>query len=296
MLALMKLQESRTQNQSRISIFVDSHVHIHDCFGTEAFLSAAARNFSFFAAGSTAEAKPKFVLCLTETSKSNKFNELADQVEAASRPTVAEGSGWSFRRGLGDETLIAEHPDFVEMVIVAGRQIVTVERLEILALGTTAEWEDGLPIVDVVRSVSEAGAIPVLPWGFGKWLGSRRNVMTNVMTEFSGGQLYLGDNSGRPSILPEPPEFALAKEFGMRVLPGSDPLPFESEYDRAGSFGFFIENVDDCNGVWAGLCTMLQKGEGNLHSYGSLESPLRFVRNQVAMQYVTRVANRRKAS
>ena len=31
------------------------------------------------------------------------------------------------------------------------------------------EFADGRPIPDVLAAVAEAGAIPVIPWGFGKW-------------------------------------------------------------------------------------------------------------------------------
>ena len=99
-----------------------------------------------------------------------------------------------------------------------------------------------------------------------------------------------------PMILADPAEFAYATSLGIRILPGSDPLPFASEYNRVGSFGFYADVVPNLDGVWTGLRNMLQQGDGVLHSYGSLESPLRFVRNQIAMQYVTRVSNRRRAS
>jgi hypothetical protein len=194
------------------------------------------------------------------------------------------------------ECLFASHPTKKSIALIAGRQIVTAERLEILGLGLLECPQDGQPISDVVKIVLDRGAIPVLPWGFGKWLGARRRVVNETMSVFSGGSLYLGDNSGRPGILPTPPEFALANSLGMKILPGTDPLPFSSECDRAGSFGFYVDALGDRDRLWTGLRSLLRNGEGHLSSYGSLESPFRFVRNQVAMQYVTRISNRRKAN
>jgi hypothetical protein len=108
--------------------------------------------------------------------------------------------------------------------------------------------------------------------------------------------LYLGDNSGRPVFMADPAEFALARRLGIGILPGSDPLPFASECIKVGSFGFYTDVVPHLDCIWPYVRNMLQQGEGTLHSYGSLESPLRFVRNQVAMQYVTRISNRWRAN
>ena len=80
------------------------------------------------------------------------------------------------------------------------------------------------------------------------------------------------------------------------LLPGSDPLPFSSEYDQAGSYGFRIDNFPLRETTWPELCALLQQGEGDLIPFGSLESPIRFARNQLAMQYLTRVASRKRAA
>ena len=292
----MTPQEPETHKEQSIRVFVDAHVHIHDCFDLQHFFDAAAKNFAFHSSQTAPAPHKKYVLCLTETCGADRFDELARQADGNSANVTTIESVWRFRRSGDDRCLIAYHPNLGEINIVAGRQIVTAERLEILALGSTAKWEDGLAASDIVELVTSSGAIPVLPWGFGKWLGRRRYAVESLIGKFGDGSLYLGDNSGRPRMLPDPAEFGAAKGSSMRILPGSDPLPFSSESDRAGSFGFYIDDVADSKGVWTGLCTVLQQGEGSLHSYGSLESPLRFVRNQVAMQYVTRVANRRKAS
>lgn len=288
----MQLQAPENLRSSNIRVYVDAHVHIHQCFDIQRFCDAAAKNFSFQASRSGTAAISRYVLCLTETAGTNMFSRLAEQ----SGDSESAGGRWVFVPGGVRASILASHPSLGQMEIVAGRQIVTAERLEILGLGLVGDPTDGKPIVDVVNLVLESGAVPVLPWGFGKWLGARGHVVRDLIDKFHDKSLYLGDNSGRPELMRDPAEFALARRLGMRVLPGSDPLPFSSEYDKAGSFGFYVDDFADREGVWTGLRTMLQKGEGNLHSYGSLESPFRFVRNQVAMQYVTRIGNRRRAS
>ena len=71
------------------------------------------------------------------------------------------------------ESLTASSKSGQDLSIVAGRQIVTAENLEILALGFDAGLDDGLPIDEVILAVQAAGALCVLPWGFGKWTGKR---------------------------------------------------------------------------------------------------------------------------
>lgn len=277
------------------SVYVDAHVHIHDCFELDSFLDAAAANFRLQASGVEASVS-RFVLCLTETSAASKFRMLAEQANTGSPPAGLAEAGWSVYRVSDRRCLVAWHPEYGELELVAGRQIVTEEKIEVLALGALNEWEDGLPAQAVVQSVIEEGAIPVIPWGFGKWLGRRRRVIEALIDEFDDKFVYLGDNGGRSAILPTPPEFALAEDRGMRILPGSDPLPFESEYDRAGSYGFRVGNFPQRDHVWPDLCEMLQRGDGELTPFGSLEKPLRFARNQLAMQYMTRIASRSRAA
>ena len=291
MFALNHAQESRSRKATGVRTYVDAHVHIHQSFEVQEFLNAAARNFSLYSSQSLSERDCRFVLCLTECQGINKFETMSMQL---AKPEPREGQ-WTYQRSPDKECIVAKHENYGNIFIVAGRQIVTAEGLEILALGSIEQWNDGQAISDVIDSVVSSGAIAVLPWGFGKWLGRRGRIVESLIDEYGGGALYLGDNSGRPGIMPDPAAFRMARGKGTRILPGSDPLPFASEFDRAGSFGFYVDDVTDRDGVWAGLNAMLQKGDGVLHHYGSLESPLRFVRNQIAMQYITRVTNRRNA-
>ena len=292
----MTSQEPDNLNTNFVRAYVDAHVHIHDCFEIQEFLGAAVRNFVFHSSRAATTTSFSYVLCLTESYGSNKFDELAIQAGNHLANIKTTDAIWRVRRGDDESCLIAEHPILGEIEIVAGRQIVTAERLEVLALGTIGKWEDGLAASDIIKSVIDSGAIPVLPWGFGKWLGRRSHSVASLIETHGDGSLYLGDNSGRPGILPDPAEFAVTRDSDMRILPGSDPLPFRSEYDRAGSFGFYVDGLADHESIWPQMRPLLQQGEGDLRNYGSLESSFRFARNQVAMQYVTRFTKRSRAS
>lgn len=262
-------------------LLVDAHVHVHDCFDLERFLDSAAGNFAGVASGLGAGAGYRAVLCLTETRRANKFAELVARAEDS-------GSGWNVIAGSEPVSVTVEHPELGSMHIVAGRQIVTAERLEVLALGYADCPEDGDPMADVIDSVTAADALAVLPWGFGKWLGGRGRFLRSLIGEKHGRALFLGDNSGRPAGFREPAEFDLARGLGMRVLPGTDPLPFASECERAGSFGFMCRGTISDDRPWSDLRGLLLRPDVALDPYGRLESPLRFMRNQVAMQYYVR--------
>lgn len=292
----MAQADPRTLQQHRFRVLVDAHVHIHDCFDLQAFLDAAARNFAAHSGDRPGSLSHRYVLCLTETQAAEKFETIAEMADASRAESATPEHQWAFHRIDDRRCLVASHPTLGDLTIVAGRQVVTEERIEVLALGTLTKWRDGGPASEVIAEAIDEGAIPVVPWGFGKWLGGRRLVVERLIEEFRNGPMCLGDNSGRPHIMPTPPEFSRAMSVATKILPGSDPLPFASEYDRAGSFGFFVDDVVATNGVWRGLYDTLQQGEVDLRRFGSLESPLRFVRNQVAMQYLTRVKSRRAAS
>ena len=138
----------------------------------------------------------------------------------------------------------------MSIYIVAGRQIVTAEGLELLALGTDQLFEDGLPASSALTAVRASGALPVFPWAVGKWLGKRGKILSDLLsrelrsnesaTDGSSADLYLGDNSGRPIFWHNPSHFKQARALDMHVLPGTDPLPFADEAKRVGSFGFVV--------------------------------------------------------
>lgn len=295
----MTQKVSREHGNSEARVVVDAHVHIHDCFDLHEFLCAALSNFASESPKNLTSGREKYVLCLTEAISADRFGEISRQADVEpieSDETNAPGSHWRFHSSGEQLSVKACHPTLGEIFIVAGRQVTTREHLEILVLGTLSKWDDGLPAADVVDLAIREGAIPVLAWGFGKWLGRRRHVVESLIDRFSDGSLFLGDNSGRPRVIARPAQFTRAEALGVRILRGTDPLPFRSEYNRAGSFGFYVDGIMIDDGIWAGLCAKLLQNDVTLHNFGSLEMPYRFVRNQLAMQFVTRILNRRTAS
>ena len=262
-------------------ILVDSHVHFYSCFELRSFLDAASDNFRRAAARWSADASYQSVLLLTETAEDSWFQEISQNSGDTS-------SSWYFRRNQDMRSVNAHHPKRQPIVIVAGRQIITKESLEVLALGTTRQFSDGHAISTVLDQVNDADAIAVIPWAFGKWIGERGQIIRELLEQ--NGEIapfVLGDNSARLRFFPDPAIFQLAKESGIPILPGSDPLPFRSETRRAGSFGFRLDGElsDECPS--ADILRLI-RNNGNITPYGKLENPFRFLRNQIAMQIVKR--------
>jgi hypothetical protein len=78
--------------------------------------------------------------------------------------------------------------------------------------------------------------------------------------------------------------FSLAKKSSMRLLPGTDPLPFSSEEDRVGSFGFMTQGKLTKSKPSADFKKLLRNNGIQLIKYGRLESPLRFMINQARLR------------
>ena len=201
-------------------IFVDTHVHLHRCFDLGLFLDSAAINFRSATVAMTAGQSSPAILCLTEGMGAGAFGrlqQLADSHTGAGDWTIA-----STRESI---SLIASHRNHGSLIVIAGRQIRCAEGVEVLALGTGLRFDDDVALDAAIDRILAEGAVPVLPWGFGKWTGRRGRVIRQAMESRAPDRISLGDNSGRPAFWREPAEFALARRLGLKILPGSDPPP-----------------------------------------------------------------------
>ena len=253
---------------------VDAHVHFHPTFGWRDFLQGAID------AAERVDREPGGALLLL----------LADPGGADSLQALLDGG----YRELPDPWVLAEgtprgatlvHPHTARTVILlAGRQIRARHRLELLALDTAHHPPDGRPLGDSVREALDLGALPVLPWAFGKWQGRRRGIVTEVVDRFAGDGLHLGDNGNRPRGLPLPPLFRRGRERGARTLPGSDPLPFRGHARRAGSLGFLLPGAPDPNDPGQSLRSAIRTMGGDPPVTGTRRGWTAFAADQLRMQ------------
>lgn len=267
-------------------LLADAHVHVYECFDRRSFLDAAYDNFRAEARRRTGRGEFVGLLLLTETADCHWFRRWADGDPEAGI------AGWTLEETAEPCSLRARSSVGGELGLIAGHQLVTAERLEVLALGTALRPPDGLPLAETLGAVRDLGAIPVVPWGAGKWLGSRGAALSRLLDRAEASHLFLGDNGGRLEIWRRPRHLRVAELRGIRILPGSDPLPFPSHVGRAGSFGFAASASISTTHPSRDLKRLLSDPGFEPQPYGSLAAPLPFVRDQLAMQLRSRLGVR----
>lgn len=313
------------------NLLVDAHVHYYSCFPRALFLESARRSFRSAAARLGLDDPWTPFLMLTESRGHRWFRrwreEAARNASDGEWHLVATGEehslcavpgdlagapGGGSGPGTGSDTVAgndaAARPDRVpggegSLVIVAGRQTATRDGLEVLGLGRDHEVEDGAGLEETVEAVLATGALPVIPWGFGKWWGGRGRRVEELLRGELASRIFLGDNAGRPGLAPPPRLFRLAAERDVPVLPGSDPLPFRRHASRAGSYGFLLRagagdetcREDAANGAGRPATRLLEllATRPGVEAWGDRAGPLQFARDQVAMQVVKRRAGPR---
>lgn len=263
-------------------LFVDAHAHFHRTFELPVFLSAAARNVSEAASerGMTAEA-PVGVLLLAEGRHEGAFERMQSAVQS-------EMHAWSIQSTAERESLLIRESGRLALIVMAGRQIVTSEGVEVLALLSAERFSDSLPLTDTVAAIQQVGAVPVLPWGFGKWTMRRGSLVASLLRS-ADGDVFLGDNGGRLGSGPTPPLLVEARRRGVPVLPGSDPFPFRDQQSRIAAYGFVADVALDEDRPAEGLRAWLRALHEQPPTYGRLETLGRFAWNQVRMQWRKRV-------
>ena len=262
-------------------LLLDGHVHFHTCFDLDRFLDGAAANFAGAASALGLGSRALGFLMFTESADAHCFREFRTRADRG-----INGACWRFERTGEEDSLLAHRDTDPEelLVLVAGRQVVAAESLEVLALGCDRDIPDGQPLLQTVEKVREAGGVAVLPWGFGKWWFGRGRTVAGLLEAFRPTDLFLGDNGGRLALGGRPRMFTAAERQGFRILPGSDPLPFPDEVDRAGSFGFRLDGALDLHRPAAAVRALLGDPAVEIRAFGSGERLLPFLRHQVAMQ------------
>ena len=255
----------------RSGALIDAHVHFYSAFDTQRFLDSAIAGFACQAESSVAR-----VLCMAESAPDNWF-------EALGTPeTLAETNWQCFPTDEQQSVRLVRQSDDADLLVIAGHQCVTQENIEVLMLGHYQKYPDGAPAQQVIEATLAGDAIPLLPWGFGKWLGSRGELVDSMLSQF-GQNLLVGDNSGRLGGTPTPALLESASARGHCMLPGSDPLPMAGEEHKVASFGSFMEGKISNSTPFADLKRLLAS-ETKPKPFGRGESLVRFLRNQLLMQ------------
>ncbi len=270
-----------------MAVFWDAHVHIYPHFNLDAFLDAAVENFHRAAAGAGLgmEEEIDAVLLLAEAGEINVFDQMSRQAIDGRR----DGS-WRFLPARESRSLVVRNGEGQRLYVVAGRQVISAEDIELLALGCGTKFEDRqVSLRELVQRVAEHGGVPVLPWGVGKWMGRRGRIVREFLDAPPDCLHAFGDNGNRPLFGPMPPLLARAQREDKFILSGSDPLPLADHGRRAGSFGGWTSERKGGGGrldperPWEDLTAIFEEGTA-VRSFGRGAGLVRFVRDQVRMQ------------
>ena len=249
---------------------IDTHVHLYHCYDAAAILVSASNRLAM------PDAPANLVLCLTESAGFNFYQIL---VAHAREQTLY--AGYTITRLDGNPALLLSR-NGEQIIIIAGRQVVSSDKLEVLALYCDYEFQDGTASQKIIDDIADNGGIAVLPWGVGKWLGDRGHIVTRLLQENSPSRLAIADISSRPFTWPLPSQFRLADKLGYNTLYGTDPLPLTHDQERVASAGMLADLPAEKSSAVAQLKTMLLSSP--FQQYGSRVSTLRFIRDQVMLR------------
>ena len=253
-------------------VLIDAHVHIYPHYDVPEFLQAAWENLTALAK-KAGHGDAVRVLLLTETAADDAFARLADGRLAP--------DGWQVTTYPDDNTALTLTKGEMALTLIAGRQIVTAERLEVHALATRKTFIDAEPTQAVLDRLKANNIPAVLPWGVGKWVGKRGKIMDALVRKAGTNPGFmLGDNGGRPIGWPRPKPFKTAANLSIPVLPGSDPLPIIGAEQDVGRFGALVDLDLDMTRPGASLRAALFALRGDVQVVGGRKGPLAVIRDQ----------------
>jgi hypothetical protein len=266
---------------------VDGHVHIYPSYDERTFLSAAVTNLDREAQAIGLPARQAGVLLLTESRNHDFFRRW--------RTGTGPGAGWNSVPGADGRSLLVERNGIVRLVVVAGRQLDTTEGLEVHALACSKIFPDVLNLGDTIAAVRDAGAVPALPWGFGKWWGRRRRFIEKHV-ETAPGIIFLSDSGLRMRPGLPPRLFRTGRDHHVLTLAGSDPLPMRYQHVRAGSYGFVVDGHLSRDRPGDSMHTLLLGLTAQPLLFGSREGPIAFLRDQLSLRLAGSRSTDRTAS
>jgi hypothetical protein len=267
-----------------VSILADAHVHIYQVFDAAKLLTAALTNFKRAAERQRISRPWRAFLFMAEAAGEDWFSRFSLMATGTDQGSGEKIGTWAFKKTREEWSLRGESQEGDILYLVAGRQIKAIANLEVLALGTRERFPEGLPLRELVQAIGKTGALAVLPWGVGKWLGARGLMIKQLLQDPEVPRFFLGDNRNRPVFWPRPALFAEAAGRGIKTLPGSDPLPLPGHFALPGSYGFSLEGPLNPDYPWRSIQELLLDSDKLLRSYGRQAGPFDFLGTQVRLK------------
>lgn len=202
-------------------LVADTHVHLYPGYDLALAIKALCANLAWHGEAIRAG-------FLAERAGQRIFAALRDG-------SLAPGDGIGVRSLPENGALLLESAG-CQVYLFAGRQVVTAERIEVLALAADGDFADGQPAERVIAAMRAADGVPVIGWSPGKWCGARGRLVGDLLRRSRPGELLLGDTVLRPRRFPEPRLMRAARRRGLSVIAGTDPLPLAGEERLLGTY------------------------------------------------------------
>jgi len=247
-----------------LEFLADTHVHVYPVHDAARLIGGAARRLRSLARSPDVA----LALFLTEAAGCDFFNRVRAGAQSI-------GPGFSVAASAELEALEIAGP-VGRIWMLAGRQIIARERIEILALACGSMIPDGLPAAEAVRQVMAAGGVPVLAWAPGKWMFKRASLVQDLLQQFGPRELLLGDSSLRMTGWPEP-----ACMRSRITVAGSDPLPFPGDEDQAGRYATSMQVAFNPQRPVSSLRAVLLDPAANITRSGHRNDPWTMVRRML---------------
>lgn len=205
-----------------MQVQADTHVHFYPCYDLSSWIYSAFKNFAL---GS----EDLKILFLTERSDCNFFEQLENQ--------SIKIPDFEIRRISETILELQNIKNKDSLFLVAGKQIISSERIEVLALGTKIQIKDREKSAKEIILQLKNNCIEIcLPWSPGKWFFKRGKIIRNLLNLFSPEDFVLGDVNSRPLGYLLPLLMRKAKKRNFSIIAGSDPLPFAGEEKFVASY------------------------------------------------------------
>lgn len=230
-------------------VFVDGHMHVYPGFDF-------ATTFGFHVRAARRPADAASAWLLTERFDCSFFQT----IQGSSSVLHAAGITATLLDPCCARLTIPEST--ISLLVFAGSQIVSRERIEVHALLTPTRFSDGAPLVEIIAEIRERGGIPAIPWAPGKWFFRRGALLRQLLESQRGSALLWSDSALRPRGWGMPRILRAAQSAGYPIIAGSDPLPIAGDEQRAGSYGVWYDHTLDLRSPTASMRTLLTSQTG----------------------------------
>ncbi|HNS72563.1 MAG TPA: hypothetical protein PKI81_04090 [bacterium] len=256
---------------SEKTLIIDAHIHLYPQADLNQAIAFSLSNMD----SARPEKETAKIWLLTERADCSAFTQLQESVRVGIYHIIPTREQEALRVQLGER---------IVLYIIAGRQVVSADGLEIGTLASRLRLPDReLETSALIDQALEAGALVTINWAPGKWSGRRKTIVQSLLAQPPRPGLFIGDSAMRPTFWSEPDLMRKAVSEGWRILAGSDPLPFQGEERSFGRYGCMITGEMDPDEPVLTLKRLLAEQQLEPAIWGKRRGTWEFARRQFAI-------------